>query len=159
MKNNLCDIIRAAGMEPFASIWRNSKNAEARDMMGERSHFYSDATMAFFKCRVAWCGHRMGGIVMVAVMSQNVGFDANDGREWRYAVHDFTGHNVASGSGYRSRTQAEKKLGEALAAIEPDAIVRNALQREKVAAMRKAQTISDALRLLARAHKSTVAEA
>lgn len=155
MENNLSDIIRAAGMEPFTSVWRSNKNAEARDMMGDRSHFYSDPTMAFFGCRVAWCGHRMGGVVMVAVMSQKAGFDAADGREWRYAVHDFTGHHVAAGSGYRSRTQAERALGAALADIEPTAIVRAALQREKAAAMRKAQCISDALRMLARAYKAT----
>lgn len=157
MKKNLSDIIRAAGMEPFASIWRSNKNAEARDMMGDRSHFYSDSTMAFFGCRVAWCGHRMGGVVMVAVMSQKAGFDVSDGREWRYAIHDFTGHHVAAGSGYRSRTQAEKALGAALADIEPAAIVRAALQREKSAAMRKAQYISDALRMMPRSHKATEA--
>ena len=147
----LADAIRTAGLRPFASTWRSNKNDEAADMMGARSHFYDESSMRFFGCRVAWCDDRMDGIIMVAVMSQKVGFDSSAGREWRFAIHDFTGHHLAGDSGYSSRALAEKALAAAVATLDPAAIVRDALTRELRTVDRAAKNLRAGIRKLPRA--------
>ncbi len=152
MKKNLADIIRAAGMRPFESTWRSNKNNEAADLMGGRSHFYDARTMRYFRCRVAWCDDRMDGVVMVAIMSQSDG-PAHSGRVWGFAIHDFTGHHLAGDREFKSRAAAEKALQAAEARLDPVAIVREALQRERGTRERELSAIRAAQKMLPRVRR------
>ena len=140
------DIIRAAGMRPFLSTYRDNKNDEARDMMHAKSHYYDADTMRFFSCRVAWCDVVADGAAMAAVMSQKRGF-TDYRREWKFAIHDFDG-NLLAGGKFSTQTAADKAARDAVAALDPLAIVRSVFQRKREYMTPESKALAEAARML-----------
>lgn len=141
-------IIHASGMRPFFSTYRCDKNDEAHEMMGGKSHYYSDSTLKFFACRVAWCDDVADGAAMVAVMSQKRGFNDNR-REWKFAIHDFNGSAIADGT-YSTRAAADKAARAAVAALDQLAIVRAVFQRKRESLAYESKALAKATRMLPR---------
>jgi hypothetical protein len=156
MAKSIQDIIRATGLRPIPSTWRQNKNDEANEMIGRHTFYYSPDTMRYFGCRVQQVAQSPNGAYMWTIARQ----DRNSEGRKAYVVtfHAFDGYCLPEADGDRvyhnTLAQAEKHRDELLAGMDEMQVVAEAVKRLKRDADRASANARKAYNMLPKAMRN-----
>lgn len=144
--DNLKATIHAADMRAIPDTYSQSETVQAQRMMEGRTHYFDAGTLRFFGARILYTRNSEHGIFMAAIGTQQRGFDASRGREYKATIHDLTGECIYSSElgTLSTRAQADKALAAAWAALDEAAVLRDAIARETAATARKLAALESA---------------
>lgn len=147
-------IIRAADMVPFIAGWCSDTNKLVREIMGERSHYYDEGPMRYFRCRVQAYDVSACGTFMWTICRQDSNAQGDKG--YIFVAHDFTGRCLTNSTDRKYHPTLEgarTERNEWLASVNPDEILSDALLRQRERKERELRSVREAIKMVTKGRR------